>query len=248
MSSASWWVTNGRGEAAAGDVLQDRRLDLGEPAGVQGPAQRRQDLRPRAHDLSALEVRRQVQVALAVAGLGVAQAVPLLGHRAQRLREQDHAVGLDADLALLRLHDDAARADDVAQVELLVELGQPVRAERVGGEEELEVSRRGPGSRRTRASRGCGTSPAGRRRNGAPPSRHRPPASRTPPGRRTRRRPSGTRARTARRLSPGARRASGGGPSGRLGGRREGAFLRHSSWPTFFSKMRLRPSRVSHGS
>jgi hypothetical protein len=45
--------------------------------------------------------------------------VPLLGQRAQRLREQPELGDVDGELAGLALHDLAARRDDVAQVPLL---------------------------------------------------------------------------------------------------------------------------------
>ena len=65
-----------------------------------------------------LLVDDQIGVALAEAGVGVGEAVPLVGHRPHRLGQQLDAVDLDAQLALARGHHRALDADPVAEVEL----------------------------------------------------------------------------------------------------------------------------------
>ena len=59
----------------------------------------------------------EVDVALAVPGVDVAQAVPLVGERPQRLGEQHEAVDLHRQLALAGGHHRALDADPVAEIE-----------------------------------------------------------------------------------------------------------------------------------
>ena len=68
---------------------------------------------------AGLGVGHQVEVALAVALLDVLQAVPLLGRRAQRLREDGQLAHFDRRLAGLRAEQVAGDAEEVAEVDLL---------------------------------------------------------------------------------------------------------------------------------
>ena len=89
MSSALWWVTNGLAERAAGDRVEDRRLDLDEAAVLEPPPGERHELGCAAGSVRARLVGDpEVDVALAVAGVGVGDAVPLVGERAPGLGEQ----------------------------------------------------------------------------------------------------------------------------------------------------------------
>ena len=92
-----------------------------KPRDFQLPAQRSDDLRARDEDLADLRVGDQIQIALAVADLHVFQAVPLLGHREQRLRQEIQMFDVDAQLAGPGAEQVALDADDVADIEQLVE-------------------------------------------------------------------------------------------------------------------------------
>ena len=109
---------------AADERVHRRRLDLEEAALVEDRAQRAHDVAPRAEDVGDRRVRDEVDVALAVAQLDVGQAVPLLGQRAVRLREQAHASRLDRELAALARGERALGLDDVADVDV----GEPLVA------------------------------------------------------------------------------------------------------------------------
>ncbi len=61
----------------------------------------------------------QVDVALAVALLGVGQAVVLFRQRAQRLGQQTHVLHVDVQVALAGTRQGTFGSDDVAQVEML---------------------------------------------------------------------------------------------------------------------------------
>src|SRR4051812_5940151 len=70
-----------------------------------------------------LEARRnQIRVALALAYLRVADAVELVGHRQQSLREKLYRLDVYGKLARLRHEQSAFDADEVAVVEKLKEL------------------------------------------------------------------------------------------------------------------------------
>ena len=67
-------------QGAAVERLQHRRLDLDEAALVQEPADGGDDAGALDEDLARVVVDDEVEVALAVAGLDVGEAVELLGH------------------------------------------------------------------------------------------------------------------------------------------------------------------------
>ena len=106
---------------AADDPVQHRRLHLEKTACIEKAANAAHERAPLAEHLAHLGVRHQVDVALAVADLGVRQAVKLLGQRPRRLGQDPHALGHDGQLA--RLHDRRAadHADEVAALRLLPE-------------------------------------------------------------------------------------------------------------------------------
>ena len=73
---------------AAIERLHHGRLDFDEAALLQLPPQGRDDLRARHEHFAHFGIGDQVEIALAVARLHVLEAVPLLGHREQRLGEE----------------------------------------------------------------------------------------------------------------------------------------------------------------
>ena len=93
-------------------------------------------------------VHDQVDVALAVARLGVGQPVPLVRQRPQRLRQQAQPLDLDRQLAGLRAEQRALGAEDVADV-LVLERRVAVRTQRVLLQEQLDLAAHGPGSWRS---------------------------------------------------------------------------------------------------
>jgi hypothetical protein len=120
-----------------GDRLHHRRLDLDVAPLVEEPADRRDDPAPREERLLHVRARDQVEVALAVADLRVLQPVPLLGERQERLAEQRQLLHLDRDLARAGLEEGPLDADQVAEVEELVE-GEGLLAEDVLLEVDLD--------------------------------------------------------------------------------------------------------------
>ncbi len=107
------------GRSAAGNGLQHRRFDFEEVTLGEELADMRDDLGAHAERFAHLLVDHQVDVALAVALLGVGQAVELVRQRAQRLGQQAHAVHVDVQVALAGARQCALGGNDVAQVEVL---------------------------------------------------------------------------------------------------------------------------------
>ena len=180
MSSALWCVTNGRAAAppAIGCIIGVSTSR--NPRSSRKRADAASDPAARAEDAAHVRVDDQVDVALAVAQLDVLEAVPLLGQRAERLGEQPELGRRERELAGPRPERLPADADDVAEVEALVDARSPRR--RAGrGARGPGRARRGPGAGgtppcRSRASRRCGRR---RRPSGAAAS----PASSSPPKR-----------------------------------------------------------------
>ncbi len=120
----------GARRGAAGEPLQDRRFQLDVAALVHVVADRRQHLRPHLEDLARALVCHQVELALAVASLGVGDAVEEVGRVAQRLGEQRALAHRERELAALGDVEIALDADDVADVEVL-DPAEGLLAERV---------------------------------------------------------------------------------------------------------------------
>ena len=120
-------------QGAAVERLQDRRLDLDEAAPVEEAADGAM-MRARLTNTSRdVGVGHEVEVALAVAGLHVAEAVELLGQRAQRLGEQHPRGDAHDELAAARAQDRALGADEVAEVDVLAApRSAPRRGRRAG--------------------------------------------------------------------------------------------------------------------
>jgi hypothetical protein len=88
MSSALWCVSERARVGAARLDVQHRRLDLDEALVGEGAPEARHDGVAHLEVAARLVVDDQVGVALAEPGVGVGEAVPLVGQRAHRLREQ----------------------------------------------------------------------------------------------------------------------------------------------------------------
>src|SRR5690606_9669367 len=126
------------GRRAAGDALKDGRLDFEELAVLQKTADMRDDARARHEALARLLVDDEVEVALTVNLLGITEAVPLFGQRAQGLGDEGERLDAHGDLAGLGLEERAGDADEVAEVELLFENEVAFLAEHVLAEVELD--------------------------------------------------------------------------------------------------------------
>ena len=81
------------GRRAAGDDVQDRRLDLDEIQAVQLAAQGADDQAALLEGILDLRIDDQVEIALAIAGVRVLEAVVLFRQRPQRLGQQRVAAG-----------------------------------------------------------------------------------------------------------------------------------------------------------
>ena len=127
--------------SAAGDRREHRRLDFEVIARIEVRADGLDDLRALAEGLADLRVHDEVEVALTVADVDILQAVELLRQRAQGFREQVKVLDADRHLTAMRLEDDAADADDVADVELLELVLVLVLAEHINLEVDLDVAR-----------------------------------------------------------------------------------------------------------
>jgi hypothetical protein len=95
-----------------------RGLDLEEAGVVEDRAEAADDVAAGAEDVGDGGVGDEVDVALAVARLDVAEAVPLLRQRAVRLGEEAKVGRRDRELAALRRREAPLRLDDVADVDV----------------------------------------------------------------------------------------------------------------------------------
>ncbi|MCY1443103.1 hypothetical protein D9M71_595020 [compost metagenome] len=107
------------GRGTTGDGLQHRGFHFEETAVVEEVADVGDHLGAHAEGLAHLLVDDQVDVALAVAGLGIGQAVELVRQRTQRFGQQAGFLHVDVQVTLAGTGQHAADADDVAQVPVL---------------------------------------------------------------------------------------------------------------------------------
>ena len=138
---------------AARNGLQDRRLDLDVALRIEELAHRGDDLRALDEGLLDLRVDDQVEVALAVADLGVGEGVEGLavlllddGQRADRLREHGERLAVYGEFAGVGAEGKPFHADEVADVEQLledrvVERRVPFGADVVAADVDLDASR-----------------------------------------------------------------------------------------------------------
>ena len=80
-----------------------------------------QDFRARDEDLAHFRIRDQIEIALAIARLDIFQAVPFFRHREQRLGEEIQVFDMNAQFIGPGAEQVAFDADEVAQVEELIE-------------------------------------------------------------------------------------------------------------------------------
>ena len=111
----------GPGGRTPDDGLHHRGLDLEKSPGVEPVAKGLDDPGAHREGLAHLRVHQQVHVPLAVAGLHVLEAVPLLGQGPEGLGEKRQLVRREGELSPLRLHDLAPDADEIADVQALEE-------------------------------------------------------------------------------------------------------------------------------
>ena len=122
-----------------GDALEHRRFDLEITALVEEVAHGGDHLRAGDEHRRAFLVRHQVEVALAILQLAVGDTVPLVGHRAQRLREDGEILDLDGRLADPGGEGFALDADPVAAVEAF-EDGELVFGQLLDRDETLDLA------------------------------------------------------------------------------------------------------------
>ena len=103
--------------SAAGDRLQDRRLDLHEPTAVEARAKRADGGGARREVAALRSAAQEIEISLAVARLQVLQTMELLRRLAQRLDQQRHRIGEHAGLTAPGAGHVAGHADDVTQVQ-----------------------------------------------------------------------------------------------------------------------------------
>ena len=106
---------SGDGPARLG--LEDRCLDLDEVLGLHVAAHSGNGGEADLEHLAAVRVGQKVDFALAVAGVCLGQAVPLVGQWAQRLRQEPQLAGVDGELAAAAGDDFPFGADPVAEVD-----------------------------------------------------------------------------------------------------------------------------------
>ena len=106
---------SGDGPARLG--LEDRCLDLDEVLGLHVAAHSGNGGEADLEHLAAVRVGQKVDFALAVAGVCLGQAVPLVGQWAQRLRQEPQLAGVDGELAPAAGDDLPFGADPVAEVD-----------------------------------------------------------------------------------------------------------------------------------
>ena len=97
--------------------LKNRCLDLHEPFCVEVATYGRDDLRPQEKQLARLLVHEQIEIALAIAGLGVGDAVERVRQRARVAGEHGQLVHGERGLATTRLRGMPDDADDVPEMD-----------------------------------------------------------------------------------------------------------------------------------
>ena len=122
---------------AAGDGLHDRRFHFGKSAAGEKLPQRRNHAGAALEHLARIAVHDQIDIAAAITLFAVGKPVKLLRQRTQGLGQQGHLAHFNAQLAGSRAYQDAARPNDIAQIQARG-LRVGVLAHRVAREHELE--------------------------------------------------------------------------------------------------------------
>ena len=104
--------------AAAGNLLQHGGLDIDEATLIEQATNGGDDLRTGSKNGAHLGIGDQVHVPLPVANLHVLQAMPFLGQRAQRFRQQPKRMHFERDLAPFGAKNRACHPDDIASVQV----------------------------------------------------------------------------------------------------------------------------------
>ena len=107
---------------AARDGVETRGLDLHKAAAIHKLTDLAHDCRALFKGVAHLGVDDQVNIALAVAHIGVLEAMPLFGQRREVFGEQRQLMHRNRDLTLLGAEHLALHADNITDVEFLVAL------------------------------------------------------------------------------------------------------------------------------
>ncbi len=127
------------GGGAGGRLLQDRRLDLEEVVVVEEPADPLDRLRPGPEPRPGLVVDQQVEIAAAVAGLHVRQALPFVRQRARRPVEHGEIGYRYRPLTTTGGVETAGDPDEVADLQRAGPLPDGVRAQLIPGQGDLDT-------------------------------------------------------------------------------------------------------------
>ena len=119
-------------------ILENRGLDLDEALVPEVLPDLHDEPRAREEALARLVVRHEIDIAATIAFLLIGEPVELLRRLLERLGEHRPLLDDDRLLALLRREENALRADDVAEVELL-EGGERRLGKLVALEDELKA-------------------------------------------------------------------------------------------------------------
>ncbi len=114
-------------ERAASHRLHHRRLHFEEAPAIEKPPNGRHDPRAGFEHLTRVGIDDQIEIPLAIPGLDVAEPVPFLGQRAEALRQEVNPGRPDGQFVRLRPEQPPFHADDVTQVESLIQLEIQVR-------------------------------------------------------------------------------------------------------------------------
>ncbi len=126
-------------QGTAVEGLQHRRLHLDEAGGVEVAAYGGDDARAVHEQAARVLAGDQVELAVAVARLDVAQAVVLVGRRAQGLAEQLEVLHAQRDLTVAAAHRAAVDAQQVAEVKREQQV-QALAPEHVQARVQLELA------------------------------------------------------------------------------------------------------------
>ena len=127
------------GCGTAGVGHQHRCLDFHESPAVEEVTDLLDDLGSLDEGIFNLGINDQVQIPLAIAHVGIGEAVMLLGQHLDALAEQDDLGGVNGDLARPRPEEEALDAQDIADV-ILLECLVVVDADAVSGNIDLDVA------------------------------------------------------------------------------------------------------------